>query len=74
MDTFPVVKRKDIAKHGHYRTQQTILEIHDALAESMQSGHPYQTFLDPPPAGPACCHSPREGTAIFGVAKPAQPA
>jgi hypothetical protein len=56
MDTFPIVKRKDIAKHGHYRTQQTILEIYDALADSMQSGHSYQTRLDPPPADARCCH------------------
>ncbi|MCX6872677.1 MAG: hypothetical protein NTW21_02560 [Verrucomicrobia bacterium] len=73
MDTFPIVRRKDIAKHGHYRTQQTILEIYDGLAESMRTGVPYQTRLDPPPADPACCHPPRESTAILGVAKPTKP-
>jgi hypothetical protein len=61
MDTFPIVKRKDEAKHnGHYRTKETILQIYDALAESMASGIPYQTLLNPPPADPACCHPPRE--------------
>lgn len=60
MDTFPIVKRKDETKHGHYRTQQTILQIYDALGEAMQSGVPYQTLLNPPPADPACCHPPRE--------------
>ncbi|MBL9118173.1 MAG: N-6 DNA methylase [Verrucomicrobiaceae bacterium] len=60
MDTFPIVKRKDETKHGHYRTQQTILQIYDALGESMQSGTPYRTLLTPPPADPACCHSARD--------------
>lgn len=59
MDTFPIVKRKDEAKHGHYRTQATILQIYDALTEAMQSGEPYKTLLNPPPADPSCCHPPR---------------
>lgn len=60
MDTFPIVKRKDEAKHGTYRTKDTILQIYDALAESIATGRPYQTLLDPPPADPACCHPARE--------------
>lgn len=59
MDTFPIVKRKDEAKHGSYRTKETILQIYDALTQSIESGHPYQTRLTPPPADPACCHSPK---------------
>jgi hypothetical protein len=59
MDTFPIVKRKDEAKHGTYRTKETILQIYDALAESIASGVPYQTLLNPPPADPACCHPPK---------------
>jgi len=55
MDTFPIVKRKDEAAHGRYRTKDTILEIYDA----MTSGQPYQTRLDPPPADVRCCHPPR---------------
>ena len=59
IDTFPIVKRKDEAKHGHYRTQATILQIYDALGEAMQAGVPYQTLLSPPPADAACCHPPK---------------
>ncbi len=60
MDTFPIVKRKDEAKHnGHYRTKETILQIYDALGESIASGTPYQTLLNPQPADPACCHPAR---------------
>ncbi len=60
MDTFPIVKRKDEAKYGTYRTKDTILEIYDAMSEAMRTGHPYQTKLDPPPADPRCCHPERE--------------
>jgi len=56
MDTFPIVKRKDIAKHGTYRTQETILQIYDALNESMASGVAYQTSLHPLPATLAAGH------------------
>ena len=62
MDTFPIVKRRDEEKfNGDYRTKRVILEIYDAMAESIRTGHPHQTHLDPPPADPKCCHSPREG-------------
>ena len=60
LDTFPIVKRKDEAKfNGDYRTKRVILETYDALAASMQTGHPYQTRLNPPPADPRCCHPPK---------------
>lgn len=68
MDTFPIVKRKDEAKHGHYRTKDTILQIYDALGEAIHTGVPYQTRLDPPPADLACCHPERS------VAQPGRPA
>ena len=50
LETFPIVKRKDEAAHGEYRTKRVILEIYDAMAEAMQAGTVYQTRLDPPPA------------------------
>ena len=60
MDTFPIVRRRDEAKFdGDYRTRRVILAIYDALAESMRTGQPYQTRLDPPPADPRCCHPPK---------------
>jgi hypothetical protein len=60
METFPIVKRKDEAQWGTYRTKDTILEIYDAMAEAIHTGRPYQTRLDPPAADPLCCHPPRE--------------
>lgn len=59
METFPIVKRKDIAKHGEYRTKRVILEIYDEMADAMQGGAPYQTRLDPPPADPRVAHPSR---------------
>ena len=32
MDTFPIVRRKDEAKNGEYRTKRLILEAYDRLA------------------------------------------
>lgn len=52
MDTFPIVRRKDIAKHGTYRTKDTILEIYDAMQTAIRTGIPYQTPLNPPPGPP----------------------
>ena len=57
MDTFPIVKRKDEAKHGTYRTKETILQIYDALAVSQRTGTPYQPRLNPPPSRPALLSS-----------------
>jgi hypothetical protein len=56
METFPIVKRKDVAAHGEYRTKRVILEIYDAMQQAMDSGQPYQTRLDPPPADPSVAH------------------
>ena len=43
METFPIVKRKDEAAHGEYRTKRVILEIYDAIQRAKESGQPYQT-------------------------------
>jgi hypothetical protein len=48
LDAFPIVKRKDEAKFGEYRTKRLILEIYDAMAKAIATGEPYQTVLDPP--------------------------
>ncbi|WGT47292.1 hypothetical protein [Tessaracoccus lacteus] len=41
LDTFPIVKRKDEAAFGSYRTKELILAAYDALAEAEASGTPY---------------------------------
>jgi hypothetical protein len=40
LDTFPIVKRKDEEKWGDFRTKRVILEVYDALAESIRTGQP----------------------------------
>ncbi|MBX3417532.1 MAG: hypothetical protein KF851_08025 [Pirellulaceae bacterium] len=64
METFPIVKREDIARtevqdaqgnitqEGRYITKDTILEIYDTMQTAIRTNHPYQTRLDPPPGPP----------------------
>jgi hypothetical protein len=63
LETFPIVKRKDIDKHGEYRTKRLILEAYDKMSEAMKTGIPYQTLLNPPPADPSVAHPPRSAHA-----------
>jgi hypothetical protein len=49
METFPIVRRKDIAAYATYRTKDKILEIYDLIAEAKSGGTDYQTQLTPPP-------------------------
>jgi hypothetical protein len=60
METFPIVKENDIKAYGTYRTKDTILKIYDAMALAVESGKPYQTLLDPPPADSRVAHAPRD--------------
>jgi SOS-response transcriptional repressor LexA len=73
MGTFPIVRRKDEARHGEYRTRRVILEIYDAMAEAASSGVPYQTVLDPPPADPRVAHSARPAVPHVAPVLPFQP-
>ncbi|HUZ26548.1 MAG TPA: N-6 DNA methylase [Streptosporangiaceae bacterium] len=54
METFPIVKRRDIERHGSFRTKEVILQVYDAMAKAERDQQPYQTILDPPPG-----HGPR---------------
>ena len=52
-----------------YRTDRVILECHDAMAEAMRTGRPYQTILDPPPADPRVAHPPEGYKDLFTFRK-----
>ncbi|MFJ2863910.1 Eco57I restriction-modification methylase domain-containing protein [Kitasatospora sp. NPDC087314] len=61
LDTFPIVKRKDEAKYGTYRTKELILAIYDRmaaaggrLANPVVDGENFTSTLTPPPG-----HGPR---------------
>ena len=56
METFPIVKRKDEAEYGEYRTKLQILDIYARMQQAIDTGKPYQTLLDPPPGPPADEH------------------
>ena len=45
MSTSEMVKRKDEAARGEYRTKDTILEIYDEMGCAVQTAEPYQMRL-----------------------------
>ena len=62
LDTFPIVKKRDTKRYGDYRTKHQILEIYDAMQRAIDTGEPYRTLPDPPPAdsrGPPGEHASR---------------
>lgn len=77
METFPIVKRKDEASYGTYRTKDTILSMYDQMAalpimhvpapkdESAIYAVPdisqWVTWLNPPPADPGVAHPDTRG-------------
>ena len=46
MDTFTIVKRKDTAAHGTYRTKELILEVYDAMQAAIDTGTSYRSPFD----------------------------
>lgn len=56
IDTFTVIKKRDLKIYGDYRTKLQILDIYDRMQHAIDSGEPYQTLLDPPPADPRVAH------------------
>jgi len=72
METFPIVKRKDEAAHGEYRTKRVILEMYDQMVALPKTAVPapkdetatydvpdvsqWATWLNPGPADPAVAH------------------
>jgi len=67
MDTFHIVSGDDKAAHGEYRTKARILEIYDRMQLAVETGEPYHTMLDPPPAKASLCHPKKKvGVLAFG--------
>jgi len=57
METFLIVKRKDEAAFGTFRTKDTILSIYDEMADAIRTGKPGQPH---PPNWPIHIHPPKE--------------
>jgi hypothetical protein len=60
MESFWIVRDRDEAEHGSYRTKERILEAFDAMAVASPDS-PFVSRLDPPPGDPRVAHPPREG-------------
>jgi hypothetical protein len=56
LETFFRVKKNDEECFGTYRTKHQILDLYDRMARAMETGVPYETVLDPPPADPRVAH------------------
>jgi hypothetical protein len=48
----PSDENGQVTQPGTYFTKDTILSIYDAMTESIRTGIPYQTRLDPPHSPP----------------------
>ncbi len=59
LETFPIVKQRDVELYGEYRTKRVILEIYDEMRRAMETGAAYRTRLVPGPADAAVAHEPR---------------
>ena len=46
MDTFPIVKRKDEAAFGSYRTKELILSVYDTMQGAIETGRAYRSPLE----------------------------
>jgi hypothetical protein len=47
METFPIVKSKDVKAYGSYRTKETILEMYDGMEEAARTGQQYRSQREP---------------------------
>ena len=46
MGTFPIVKRKDEAAFGSFRTKELILDAYDAMQAAIETGNAYRSPLE----------------------------
>jgi hypothetical protein len=56
MESFGVVRRRDVAGHDEYRTKRLVLAAFDAMTKAAETNVRYLSNLDPPPCDPSCCH------------------
>ncbi len=60
LETFPIVRRAEEQRHGHYRMRDLILAVYDAMAVATRD-RPFVSRLDPAPGDPRAAHEPRLG-------------
>ena len=55
LNTFPIIKKKDIGKYDYYKTKENIMDIFNRIQKSIEIDEEYQSKLKPPPAHPEQC-------------------
>ena len=58
--SFPIVRQRDEAKHGTFKTRDLVLDALDAMAAA-SADRPFVSRLDPPPGDARAAHLPRPG-------------
>ncbi len=56
LPTFKTLARQEVKAVGEFRTERVALNWYDDVQLAIETGGPYRTRLDPPPADPRCCH------------------
>ena len=51
LDTFPIIRDREEARFGEYRSKREILTAYRSMAAVLRSGTEYRTSLDPGPVG-----------------------
>jgi hypothetical protein len=64
MNTFSILKRKDVKTFGRFRTEEAVLDIYDAIAKGHSDGNLYETHLSPAPADVRLTHPPFAGVPL----------
>jgi len=72
LEQFPILKRRDEARYGEYRTARLVLEAYDRMSEAAATGTAYRTLLAPPPADPSVAHRAGAARPGAGIARPHQ--
>ncbi len=49
LESFPIVRRKDIARFDEFLTKRLVLESFDAMQSAIRVSRPFQTLIDPAP-------------------------
>ena len=59
MDSFWIVRDRDVKAHGSYQTKDAIVAIYDEMAVARRTRTRYRTRLDPPPGDDRVRHPSR---------------
>ena len=56
LDSLEMIRSRENRELGHYRTKLLVLKAYDRMQLAIETGEPYQSLLDPPPADPRVAH------------------